>query len=223
MVLGEYWDKGVDLTEEELVRLALSHRPELIAAQAELRAQLCSLELADSSKYPSLRASAGINESGNMTPLDGTWNVGLSLNWTLFDGYLSRYEKQSAAAAARQTAERFEQQRLNIYSEVMSKAVTMRQAAAAVSAARAGLEKAKESYRLASARYQVGVGQSIEVSDAEVALEQAQMSYVTAASTYRQSKAELLRAVGVDDFDNLPEDSEPIELDALPDEPSEKE
>ena len=105
--LDAYWDQGIDLTEEQLANIALSCRPELLALQAQLRAQLYSMELAEASKYPSLRASAGLNESGNMTPWDGTWNVGLSLNWTLFDGFLSRYEKESAKATARQLAEQF--------------------------------------------------------------------------------------------------------------------
>ena len=219
LVLDSYWDQGVNLTEAQMAQIALAHRAELLALQAQLRAQLCALELADADKYPSLRASAGVNESGSITPFDGTWNVGISLNWNLFDGFLGKYEKLSAAAAARQLAEQFEQERLTIYSEVISKAVSMRQAASAVEAAESGMAKAQESYRLASARYQVGVGQSVEVSDAEIALSQAQLNYVTAASTYREAKAELIRAVGVDDLENLPEGLEPIELDVIPDVP----
>ena len=92
----------------------------------------------------------------------------------------------------------------------------MRQAAVAMEAAESGLTKAQESYRLASARYDVGVGQSLEVSDAEVSLAQAQLAYVTAASTYRAAKAELLRAIGVDDLDHLPTDIKPVELDPIP-------
>ncbi|MBQ7569230.1 TolC family protein [bacterium] len=219
LVLDPYWDRGIDLTEAQMVSVALSCRAELLAMQAQLKAQLCAMELADADRYPSLRASAGISESGSLTPFDGTWNVGVSLNWNLFDGFLSKYEKLSAQAVAYQLAEQFEQKRLSIYSEVMSKSVLMRQAAAGVEAAKSGVAKAKESYRLASARYRVGVGQAVEVSDAEVALAEAQLSYVTAANTYHEAKAELLRAIGVDDLDNLPEGLEPVELDAIPDVP----
>lgn len=219
LVLDSYWDQGIDLTETQMAQIALAHRAELLALQAQLRAQLCALELADASKYPSLRASAGVSESGSITPFDGTWNVGVSLNWNLFDGFLSKYEKLSAVSTARQLAEQFENERLSIYSDVIAKAVTMRHAASAVEAAEAGMAKAQESYRLASARYQVGVGQSVEVSDAEVSLAQAQLDYVLAASTYREAKAELIRAVGVDDLDNLPEGLEPVELEAIPDVP----
>ncbi len=225
LVLNSYWDEGVEQSEERLTDIALAHRPELLNLQAQLRSQLCTLEMADADKYPSISASAGINESGNMTPLDGTWNVGVALNWNLFDGFLSKYEKLSARSSARAIAEQFEQERLTVYSEVMSRLVELQQYAAAVSAAEAALDKAKESYRLASARYQVGVGQSVEVSDAEIALDQAKMDLVSAGSNFRLAKAGLIRALGVDSLDDIPEDLSPISLDPIPgtDEPEGKE
>ncbi len=225
LVLNSYWDEGVEQSEERLTDIALAHRAELLNLQAQLRSQLCTLEMADADKYPSISASAGINESGNMTPLDGTWNVGVALNWSLFDGFLSKYEKLSAQSSARAIAEQFEQERLTVYSEVMSRIVELQQYAAAVSAAETALEKAKESYRLASARYQVGVGQSVEVSDAEVALDQAKMDLVAAGSNFRLAKAGLIRALGVDSLDDIPDDLSPISLDPIPgtDEPKGKE
>ena len=81
------------------------------------------------------------------------------------------------------------------------------------------MASAQEKYRLAAARYKVGVGSSVEVSDAEVSLSQAQVNYASALNDLRIAKAVMIKALGVDDMDNLPEVKEEISLDSVPELP----
>jgi outer membrane protein TolC len=99
---------------------------------------------------------------------------------------------------------------------VTTRIVQVRQASAQIAAARSALEAASESYRLASARYKVGVGSSIELADAELTLSQAQTDLAGAANTLRTSRAELTRAVGVEDLARMPDLDQLIELDPIP-------
>ena len=73
---------------------------------------------------------------------------------------------------------------------------------------------------MASARYKVGVSDSVELSDAELTLSQAQTDYANARNNLRLAKASMIRALGIDDMDNLPVDSKEIILDTLPDIPA---
>jgi len=59
------------------------------------------LKLIGADRLPTLSANASLGGSGSPTPLDGTWSVGVSLNWNLFDGYLRRYQDGEARATAR--------------------------------------------------------------------------------------------------------------------------
>ncbi len=221
LIADPYWEQMPELDDTKLVNAALSLRPELLSLQAQLRSQLTQLEIINASGKPSLSASASFGGSGSLTPLDYSWSVGIGLNWTIFDGYLREFETSEATASAHALAESFEQKRIDIYKEVASTIVALRQAGAERDAAEAALAKAKENYRLASARYKVGVGSSIEVSDAELSLSLAETEAATASNKIRTAKADLIRAIGADDLENLPE-AEIITPDPLPDEHQER-
>lgn len=210
------WDLVPELDGERILQTALARRPELRALQARLRGQLAALRALNAESLPTLSANATLQGSGAPTPLDGTWTVGASLNWSLFDGFLRQYRDGEARATARSLAEQFEQQRIAVYQEVTTRLVQVRQAAGQIQAARTSLEAARESHRLAAARYQVGVGSSLELSDAELALAQAQTDLASAANVLRTARAELSRAVGVENLAALPEPGEPVRLDPLP-------
>ena len=214
--LDPEWDLVPELDWERILQTALARRPELRVLQARLRGQLAALRALHAESLPTLSANATLQGSGAPTPLDGTWTVGTSLNWSLFDGFLRQYRDGEARATARSLAEQFEQQRIAVYQEVTTRLVQVRQAAGQIQAARTSLEAARESHRLAAARYQVGVGSSLELSDAELALAQAQTDLASAANALRTARAELSRAVGVEDLAALPEPGDPIRLDPLP-------
>jgi len=220
--LDPEWDLVPELDSEQILQTALAQRPELRALQARLRGQLAALRALNAESLPTVSANATLQGSGAPTPLDGTWTVGASLNWSLFDGFLRQYRDGEARATARSLAEQFEQQRIAVYQEVTTRLVQVRQAAEQIQAARTSLAAARESHRLALARYQVGVGSSLELSDAELALSQAQTDLASAANALRTARAELSRAVGVEDLAALPEPRDPVHLDPLPEPKAER-
>ncbi|MGM9998999.1 MAG: TolC family protein [Candidatus Bruticola sp.] len=217
--LDPYWEHLEQIDSEKLIKTAMSHRAELLSSQIALRSALNELDIIRSDAYPSLRASASVGGSGSLSPFEGNWSLGLSLNWSLFDGYLRRYEESAQKMKARALVEDFQNQRLKIYQEVKSAEVSLRQSEASISSAEAAMVSAEEKYRLAAARYKVGVGTNVEVSDAEVSLVQAQSDYASALNDLRVAKAVMIKALGVNDMDNLPEISDEIRLDAVPELP----
>lgn len=218
LMADPYWDRIPALDQDELTTCALANRSELLDMQARLRAQLAQLDIIETSNKPSLDATASLGGSGEWTPFDGTWSIGVTLNWTLFDGYLSKYQRNESLAQAQSALRNFEGQQITVYQEVCQAYVVLQQATVKLDAAEVAVASAQESYRLASARYRVGVGQSIEVSDAELSLLLAKMEAANAANEIRLAKAALIRAVGIDDIDTLPQENTPI----LPDSPPEK-
>lgn len=216
LVLDEAREIVPELVPDRLLETALAYRPELRNMEARLRAQLERLEAIYKGRLPTVGATASLGGSGQPTPLDGSWSAGLNLNWTIFDGMLSRYQAGEARATARSLAEQLEQQRLQVYQEVATQTVAVRQAAAQRDAAEVALASAQESYRLASARYRVGVGSAIEVSDAELQLATAQSEVANAASALRNARALLERAVGVRSLSNLPEPAPQVVAPEIP-------
>ena len=219
LTLDPYWEHLGELDSDKLLQTALANRSELLNCQIALRSALNELDVIRTDGYPTLRASANVGGSGSLSPFEGNWSVGLSLNWSLFDGYLRKYEESAQKIKARALAEDFQNQRLKIFQEVKSAEVSLRQSEASIASAEAAMASAQEKYRLAAARYKVGVGTSVEVSDAEVSLSQAQVNYASALNDLRIAKAVMIKALGVDDMDNLPELKEEIGLDSVPELP----
>lgn len=219
LVLDPYWEKYVKADSQSLIDTAFAYRPELQRLQAQLRSALTELDIIHADGLPTLGATASLGGSGSLTPFEGTWSVGLNLNWSLFDGYMRKYEESAQKLQARAAAENFEAERLQIYQEVKSAEVALSQSEASIASAEAALAAAQEKYRLASARYKVGISDLIEVSDAELSLAQARYNCASAMNDLRLAKAEMIKALGVDDMDNLPSDSEKIVLDPLPEMP----
>lgn len=216
LVLDEARERVPELDPDRLLETALAYRPELRNLEARLKAQLERLDAVYAGRLPTVGANASLGGSGQPTPLDGSWSAGLSLNWNIFDGMLSRYQAGEARATARSLAEQLEQQRLSVYQEVATQTVAVRQAAAQRDAAEVALASARESYRLASERYRVGVGSAIEVSDAELQLATAQSEVANASHALRNARAQLERAVGVRSIADLPEPAPQVVAPEIP-------
>ena len=219
LVADPYWERVGDLDSRKLLETAMAHRSELLSSLIGFRSALTELESIRSGNLPSLRLSGNLGGSGSLSPFEGSWSIGLSLNWSIFDGYMRQYEEDSQAVRIRALAEDFANQRLSVYREVKSAEVVLRQSKASIDSAGAALASAQEKYRLASARYKAGVGDSVEVYDAELTLAQAETAKAKALNSLRVAKAAMIRVLGVDDMDNLPEVNEAFVLDPIPEMP----
>ena len=214
-----YWDDYAAADLDTLVSVAFANRPELLNLRTKLRSALTELELIEADNYPSLSLNGSVGAGGSLSPLESSWSVGLSLNWSVFDGYLNQYQNSAQRFQILAIAKDFEEKRLAVYEEVCSCEVGLRQVKAAIASSESSLALAKEKYRLALARYKVGVGGSIEVSDAELTLAQAQTDYASARNNLRLAKAAMIKSLGIEDMDNLPTENKEIKLDELPEAP----
>ena len=59
-----------------------------------------------------------------------------------------------------------------------------------------GLKQAKENYELSSGRYKVGVGNPIELKDAQVQYQNAMLTYYQTMYEYNVAKATLEKSIG---------------------------
>lgn len=219
LVLDPYWDDFAEADRDRLVAVAFANRPELLKLQTKLRSALADLEIIDAENYPNLSLNGSVGAGGTLSPLETSWSVGVSLNWSIFDGYLNEYQDSAQRFQILAIAQDFETERLAVYKEVCSAEVGLRQVKAAIASSESSLALAQEKYRLALARYKVGVGSSVEVSDAELTLAQAQTDYAEARNNLRLAKAVMIKSLGIEDMDNLPAETREIILDPLPEAP----
>jgi outer membrane protein TolC len=125
-----------------------------------------------------------------------TWDVGIGLNWSVFDG--GRRSASEARARAHATALREQLRELEraLRLEVTERTLELRTAQARLAVAERSVLSATENRRVAADRYRAGVIPSSELLDAEVAHERATLARTEAFAVLRLAAAGLDRAVG---------------------------
>ncbi len=135
------------------------------------------------------------NPSGP-TDLRNVWELGLKLDWSIFDGgdRIARYqEAKKNVEAARARVKALE---LSIWQEAVQAHLSLQEAGERIGAAQKAVESAQENFRLAQGRFDAGVGTILELTDAQVALTQAQATEAQALADYRVAIARVERALG---------------------------
>ena len=188
---------------EELQAEAISRRPELAAAAAQLAALAARERLASAPARPSVALDAQWDLSRpniRYFPLSDEWNdswsVGVSAGWKLFDGGRSRADARAAQAAQRAvTAERAELAR-GVTLEVEIVRQDLLAARATVDAADAARAAAEERERASRERLDAGLAPMVEILDAQSELAAAEQQQIDVRASAWIAAARLTRATG---------------------------
>ena len=124
------------------------------------------------------------------------YSVGLTLNWTFFDGGAAAAGARRADANIASTDQEYARQANQIQLEVKSSFVQLPTQLQNVRTAFEALNQAQEGIRAAQLRFEAGVTTQIEVLDAQRRLVDAERNLVDAVLRYNRSLAQLRRAVG---------------------------
>jgi len=125
-----------------------------------------------------------------------SWDIGVNVNWTLWDGGRAAADAAAAgslAAAARRRLAEFDSA-LDV--EVQQRTLEIGSGRAAVAAADETVRAITEARRVVTERYRAGVATQTEVLDADFALLQSELDRTRALAAIRLAEARLSRAIG---------------------------
>jgi outer membrane protein len=186
-----------EITLEDALSKAYQNRPDLQSIVLKRQAAESSVNLAKTGYYPVLTGSAAYSWSGEQFPLEHGWDVGAALSFPIFSGFLTKYQVQEAKANLNVIKANEESLKQTIFLEVQGAYLTLRAAEDAIPTAKLGVEQAQENLDIANGRYAAGVGNPIEVTDAEVGLANARTSYIEALYVDKVAQASLEKAMGI--------------------------
>lgn len=181
---------------DALVDEAVKNRPELASLAAQRDAQERTIGAARGGFIPTLDAVGTVGLAGSTERLAPVWNVGLVLQWPLFQGLATMGEVAEARANATLLSAQEDTQRLQIRLDVESARLNLENGAAAIEAANDAVVNARLRLKLAEGRYEAGVGSAIELGDAQIALTGAGAQLVQAQFNLSTARAQLLAALG---------------------------
>jgi outer membrane protein len=125
-----------------------------------------------------------------------SWDVGINVSWSLWDGGRSAADVAASASLASAARRRLAEFDSVLSVEVRQRTLEIESGRAAAAAAADAVRAATEAQRVVTERYRAGVGTQIEVLDAEFALLQSELDRTRALAGIRLAEARLARAIG---------------------------
>jgi outer membrane protein len=186
--------QAMTIDRAQLLGQALAQRPE--SKQARLRVSEADARMRRAFRdfFPDVTGTGFYG--GTRADLNEIWEIGLSLQWTIFDGgnRIARFRETKASVDA--AAFLVKATELDISREVEQAQLNVNEAQERIGAAQIAVASAQENFRLAQGRFDAGVGTILELTDAQLFLTQAQNTEAQALADYRIFLARLERAIG---------------------------
>jgi outer membrane protein len=180
-----------------LIQKGTVARSEIAALQAQVDAAQAGVLATRRSAYPSLDATGSYAYEGEAVPMeDHRWQVGVSLNWSLFTGFRQAGEVAEAKADLKRLRAELRNQKLQVTEEISQAFFQWQTAKASIRSAETALRQAEENLAIARGRYKAGVSDVVELSDAQVLYTESRSALVQAVYERHEALAGLTFAVG---------------------------
>ena len=186
---------------DEAKKTAFASRPELLQFDAQLKAQDQLIAVARRNHLPDFLVTSSYGRQANdavanLFPLQPSWQVQLSMNIPVFNGFQTTYQVQEALSNYYSIKEQERVERQQVALQVQQNYLNMTAAQEVVKANESAVRAAKENLELHEGRYQVGYAPLVEVTDAQTTYTTAQTNYVNALVSYKLAMAQLVNAIG---------------------------
>jgi outer membrane protein len=186
----------LSVNEVDILRQAYANRPELHSMWAQQKATTERVSELQKQYLPSVTGNAQYNWTGREYPLPEGWVVGVILTVPLFDSILTTAQVGEAYANQQRLIAEEKDLRQQITLEVRRSFLDLRRANESIRVSEQTEVQARENLALAEGRYQAGVGNIIEVTDAQTSMTSARASTIQALYDFKTALAQLERAVG---------------------------
>ena len=182
---------------DSLVDVALSDRPDFRKLMHDITAGELTVKDAARANSPTITGQANTSLSNTQHGTTSTnYYAGISVNIPVADGGETKAGVARAKAQLESTNADAESLRQSITYSVMSAALSLMNAKDRARAAEETVKYSEENLALSQGRYNVGVGNQIEVSDAVSALAEAKHTYYQAIYDAQTARTNLDEALG---------------------------
>ncbi len=190
-------------TVDELAERAVGTRPDLASARFRTDMAKAAVSVAEAGWYPSIALAAAYdysNPNQRIIPpkdkFDGTWEVGLTFQWTVWDWMTTSSQTAQAEAQQRQAEEGYRLMLDGARLEVALLWRSVQDSKERLESARLSRDAAEESFRITEQEYDKGMATTVDVTDARVDVLRAKLSFSQAAAEAAIARAELRHATG---------------------------
>lgn len=182
---------------DEAIKTAYENRPDLKALLAKEKSAKESLRLAKKEYFPDLNASLSTGFMGDNFPVHHTLRLGASLNIPTVNPMLTKYKIDESKVNLSTALANITLQKQNIFFDVQKAHTNLKEIERRIPLLDATVKQAFQNFELADGRYEVGLGNYIELQDAQTDYNNAQLAYAQAVYDYNMARIYLEYSMGV--------------------------
>jgi outer membrane protein len=178
---------------DELVNTAFTMRPEILALEFQSESAQKFQKAERDLLLPDIRALGVVGDTPVRNPLISSWYgaVGVNVDIPVFNGFLYTARAREASLREQATQEKLRDIRDRVARDVRTSWLNAKTAYDRLAVTHQLLDQANLALNLAQARYKLGLGSIVELSQAQLQQTQAQISDVGAGYDYRLALAVL--------------------------------
>ncbi len=185
------------LTEEAAVRQALAQRADIKGAETQIRASERTKAAAQAERRPTVAFNADYGVIGSTVfNSHGTFSITGSVRVPIWQGRRTEGDIEQADAALQLRKSELEDLQSRVESEVRNAFLDMQAATSQVEVSRRNLDVTKETLDLTRQRFDAGITNSLEVSQAQSAVASAELDVINSVFAHNVAKLSLARTQG---------------------------
>jgi len=181
---------------EDYLHRAVDQRPDLKMLEDEARAAGARIEEYQSDYLPTLGAAAGYNLRGQDSTSANNFYAGVVVTWPIFNGFLTEHEVAESRLREDAVRHMIEDLRQKVVYQVERSYLDLQASSDRIHEAEQTLEASRVELDLASKRYEGGLGNILELADAQRRFTEDGAAFVRAKADSALAKAALDRDTG---------------------------
>jgi len=200
---GDTSERPIEGSLDTLTRKALEARPDLQAMQARLQASEAAVSAAEGNYWPQVFLSGNfyynrpnLRYQPTRDEFKSTWDVGVAVEFDLWNWGATSSRATEARAAATQTRLLYDQMKDNIGLEIRRNYLAAERGREKVKIAALAIDQAEENARTTRDKFRNGLATSTDLVDAGAAVLQARTNLAAALVDREVANARLQRSVG---------------------------
>ena len=196
-IKGELRAKPKSAQVNQAIATALERRPEIRQIEIQEKIGEKQVKVAKAGNKPRLSTFGNytFNDSERQS-FDTSWNVGLAIQFPIFDGFATRARVNQARVNLGQIRTNKDQLIDSIKLEVKSAVFDLEAAQKLIEAQEGIVDQAAEGLRIANIQHETGLITGVELTDVELSHTQAQVNRLQAIHDYIIAVARLERTIG---------------------------
>lgn len=202
-IVKNYKFQPYNLTLQDSIDKAYENRPDLKSLTLVQKASEESLKAIKKTYVPSINGSAGYSMQKNSDYNRNGLSVYAGIDLPSVNVMSIKYQIDQAKAYFDIALNNIDLSKKNIYFEVQNYYVNMKQLEKRIPLMSQKIDQTLENFELADGRYTVGLGNFIELQQAQTNYNNAQLAFVQSVFNYNKSQFYLERAMGINDYKKM--------------------